>query len=111
MFDLSALGKGIVLVAGSFVADTTAVPACKGVGFTVAHTSGANPYVVTFTNTYDSFIGVLATYEKTATSNVFAQIKSWSAGVLTIDLINVSGSAVEGAGRLNFVAIFKKGTV
>ena len=107
MFDLSALAKDMILVSGSFTATNGTPATVKGVGFTAAH-AGTGLYSVTFDHVYYAFVGAFVTYEQTAAAALFAQVKSYASSVLSIDLVNASGNAADGAGRLNFVAVFKR---
>jgi hypothetical protein len=107
MFDLSALAKDMILVSGSFTATNGTPGTVKGVGFTAGRTS-QGLYTVTFANVYYAFVGAFVTYEQATAAARFAQVKSYASSVLSIDLVDASGAVQDGAGRLNFVAVFKR---
>ena len=111
-FPLSYESKDVVAIAGSFDATNTTVAAQRGSGF-VAARSGTGTYTVTFTDAYPDYIAFVATGEDSSNDDKLAQVRSFSAKVLTIAIITGAGADADGNAttRINFLALFRKSTV
>jgi hypothetical protein len=106
-----ARGQGKVGANGSFAVAANAVTAgsSRGDGFTAAAGGVNGEFTVTFAPYGYQLESCVLTWEGTALDNVQCDIKSYSAGVLTIRLKDTQAAAalVAGAaGRVHFVAVF-----
>lgn len=112
---LSALGRGLVAVPGSFAPNgSSAVSASsrKGPGWTVARTS-AGLFTVTFSNKFVDLVAAFATLQLATGADVIVQLGTWTAAsrALQIRVWDVSDAAVadiaaDANNRINFTAWF-----
>lgn len=109
-------GKGMVMVAGSFVGGSAAATKRSGTGFTIAHSGTTGLYNLTFDEAYYELVSFVATVQAATPADVKGHTvvaDTLSSKVLPLWLTNASDADHDLAASewINFVAIFRNTSV
>lgn len=113
------LGKGYVVVAGSFAPNTAGTinaASNKGKGFSVAYGGGTGLFTLTFTDKYSDLISITVTSQLASAAASHMNAGTYDASARTIVLRNyTAGSlaniAADANNRVNFIAVFRNSSV